>query len=76
MNKDTEKVKEMTQYYCPWRTTDVPPLAKALKLIVSDYFADHNIGAIGIFVIDAMGAPKLKLCVGLKKCTMDPFSID
>ena len=47
-----------------------------LKLTVSDNFADHNIGAIGMFVMNALGQPKLKLCIGLKKYTKDPSSVD
>ena len=52
-NNDSAKVLKIARYSHPWRTTDAAPAAEALKQIVSDNFADHNVGGIGMFVIDA-----------------------
>ena len=46
----------------------------ALQQIVSDQFADHNIGGIGVFITKESGTLVLKVLVGVKKYTCDPTS--
>ena len=74
-NNDVSKVAKMARYSHPWRSNDGPETVDDLKQIVSDGFADHNIGGIGMFVMDEDGTPRLRMCVGLKKYTMDPSSM-
>ena len=40
--------------------------------MVSDAFADHNIGGEGVFVVQDLGKIALKILVGIKKYNNDP----
>ena len=76
MNNDKAKFGKIAKYICPWRTNKALPSQEELKLTMSDNFSDHNIGANTLFVKNASGEPILKLCVGRKKYTKDPSSVD
>ena len=54
MNNDKAKFEKMAKYIFPWRTTEGQLTQDKLNLTVSDNFADHNIGAIGMFVMNAV----------------------
>ena len=73
-NDDVAKVEKLAKYLHPWRTKDGAILEGELKQIVSDHFADHNIGGIGVWVAGPTTIPVLKAFVGLKKYTSDPSS--
>ena len=47
-----------------------------MKVTVSDCFANHNVGGIGVFVVDGNSELWFKLVIGLKKYTCDPISVD
>lgn len=53
----------------------MPLTLDELEVIVSDYFENHNVGGIGVFVLNRNSKPQLKLIVGLKKYTCDPPSV-
>ena len=46
LNTDPEKTNRLDAAYRPWRTKDVPLSTPDLKEVVSDQFADHNIGSV------------------------------
>ena len=72
LNTDPEKTNRLDAAYPPWRTKDVPLTAPALKEVVSDQFADHNVGGVGVFVVQDSGTMVLKVLVGIKKYNSDP----
>ena len=74
MNDDPAKVKRLTKYLHPWRTTDGAISEAALQQIVLDQFANHNIGEIGVFVTQESETPVLKVLIGVKKYTCNPSS--
>ena len=74
MNDDPAKIERLTTYIHPWRTKDGALTKAALQTIVSDQFADHNIGGLGVFFTQESGTSVLKILVGVKKYNSDPSS--
>ena len=72
MNDDPEKMNRLAAAYHPWRTKDFPLATPAWKEVVSDQFADHNVGGVGVFVVQDSGTMVLKVLVGIKKYNSDP----
>ena len=72
LNTDKEKTNRMTAAYTIWRTQDTPLLPHTWKEAVSDQFADHPIGGVGVFVVQDSGTMVLKVLVGIKKYNSDP----
>ena len=72
LNDDPEKLNRLTAAYHGWRTKDVPLLHADWKEMVSDGFADHNIGSVGVMVVQDSGKIALKTLIGIKKYNSDP----
>ena len=70
------KIPKILTYSNHWRTTDTLSIHNKLKVTVSDLFIDHNVGGIGIFVVNGNDELCLKLIIGLKEYTRDPSSVD
>ena len=67
-------METLAKYLHPWRTSNDVISDLELKFIVSDHFADHNVGGIAVWVTGPAGIPVLKTFVGLKKYIIDPSS--
>ena len=72
LNDDPEKMNRLAVAYHGWRTKDVPLTPNAWKEMVSDGFADHNIGGVGVFVAQDSRKLALKTLVGIKKHNSNP----
>ena len=75
MNDNKAKEEKLAKYLHPWRTKDGAILEAELKQIVSNQFADHNIGWIDVWVTQSASIPVLKVFVELKKYTCNPSSL-
>lgn len=75
-NTDADKVSKIQGYAHKWRTKDSPLTTGILVTVVIDHFSDHNIGGIGMFIMNESKELQLKVLVGLKKYTKDPSSKD
>jgi len=72
LNDDSEKLNRLTAAFHGWRTKDAPLSDADWKEMVSDDFADHNIGGVGVMVMQDSGKIVLQVLVGIKKYNSDP----
>jgi hypothetical protein len=70
------RTRSILRYSHAWRTDNNPHTVAELEPLVYDYFADHPIGGIGVFIVDGNAVLRLKVLVGLKKYSRNPRSMD
>ena len=70
------RTNSIHRYTHAWRTDSAPHTVAELEPLVYDFFADHPIGGVGVFVVDGNATLRLKVLVGLKKYSRNPRSID
>ena len=74
LNDDPEKMERLTAAYHGWSSKDAPLTCTDWKEMVLDGFADHNIGGVGVFVVQDLGKIALKTLVGIKKYKSDSYN--
>ena len=72
LNDAPGKTDRLAAAYHGWRSKDVPLSLPDWREMVSDAFADHNIGGVGVFVVQDSGEIALKILMGIKKYNSDP----
>ena len=72
LNNDPGKMDRLAAAYHGWRSKDAPLSRTDWREMVSDNFADHNIGGVGVFVVQDSEKIALKILVGIKKYNSDP----